>query len=158
MLKKNSPAILVSIVLIFVARAIELQGVDIDFLSCTLLVVVFAAIAYVLDQGAKKLLKSKDPTDLSTDWMPYLLFGFIISLAILILDSLLSISPLSTWSLVSFLSPIWAAIAYSLLATIVTLIKANKLDHRRLSHPASYLICAAVLNSVMLYVFLFVLK
>jgi len=151
---KNSPAILGATVLTFLARSLEFQKEN-DILGSALIAFVFGGISWGLDSFVTRLVKSGAATPLSAQWTPHLLFGWIASLVIVILDSL-SNTFVHTISFPQFfMGVVNAVIAYSGLAIIVTFVKTYKFDRGTISSPAAYVICAALLNSTMLYFFIF---
>jgi hypothetical protein len=152
--KKNAPAILVATILIFVARALEFQSEN-DLFSSAFVAGVFGVITSVVDYFATRLGKSQGAPGVSAQWAPYLLFGWIISLIIVILD-ILSNTFLHTKTFSEWLSGIVSGvIAYSVLAVIGTFAKAHKYDHKAINLPVAYALVAVLLNSVMLYFFIF---
>ena len=92
---------------------------------------------------------------LSAQWTPYLLFGWIISLIIVILDNLSNTIVYTKTFAQFFMGSVNAAIAYSVLAVIVTFVKTYKFDYKAINLPAAYAIGATLLNSVMLWLFVF---
>jgi hypothetical protein len=151
---KNSPAILVATVLIFLARALEFQKKS-DILDTAALASLFGAISWGLDRIVTRLVMSKGAAGLSVDWVPHLLFGWIVSLIIVILDNL-SNTILYTKTFPQFFIGIAnAVIVYSVLAVLVTFVKAKKFDHKTITLPVAYVMSAVLLNSVMLYLFIF---
>jgi hypothetical protein len=151
---KNNTAIFVAAVLIFFARTFEFQSAD--YSTSAFIAVIFGGISWALDNVLTRVANPRGAVGLSAAWTPRLLFGWIVSLIIVIADSLAN-TYAYTKSFPQFFASIWAAaFAYSVLAVAVTFVKTYKFNQKAIVSPVAFAIVAVLLNSLMLYVFVFV--
>jgi hypothetical protein len=154
----NSFLIIVATVALFIARAFHLKFGEL--LGTTAIALIFAGIGFVLDRLIDRLRRDGEGSQagvLSLKWTPYLLFGWIVSLSLVILDVVFNFS-ISTPRLVFYFGGLIPSILiFSLLAAVLTVVKAKQFDGHDIAFPYAYVGVAAIVNAVMLYLFVFAL-
>lgn len=157
----NRTAILVSTILLFLARAIEFQLNDL--LATFLISGGLAAFAYIFDRSARTLVrwsghKPKKTSAGARKWATFLIATWIVSLILIMLAGALNILVGVPTLANFFMSPIGAAVAVSLLAILVLALKTkfyNRENIGSVAEIAAYMIVGLIFNSVMLYLFVY---